>query len=191
MHNVTIDIINQAKLGDKMALTKIIEQTSPAIYRFSLNMLRSHEEASDVTQETYLKMLKHIMSYDAEYAFNTWLYRIARNCCIDKMRHKMRWKEKLLSSFEFEEKENPVELIAGNDIEHLDLLIQEERDVELDKYLKLLKPTYREVLVLFHFEDLGYQEISNVLNIPIGTVMNRIFRARQKLKELLTGVAFA
>ncbi len=135
-------------------------------------MLSNDEDASDATQETLVKILRNLGSYDPGRSFTTWAFGIARNTCIDEHRRRARrsWDE-------------PGDLLdpAPSPIA---LALETERSKMLLGALEELPEMYREILVLYHFEHLKYHEIAEVLEIPIGTVMNRIFRARKKLRSL-------
>lgn len=174
-----------AKAGQPEALTEIIQGISPGIYRFALRMTRSEEEARDVTQDTFLKMMKNLDRYDPTYPFTTWVYRIARNLCIDRSRHKSRWRFNFFKRQEEDDEEDPMADLPDTSATQLEQLLGRELGSSLEQALTKLKPNYREIVVLYHFEELSYQDIAQVLQIPIGTVMNRLFRARQQLRELL------
>ncbi|MFM7204082.1 MAG: RNA polymerase sigma factor [Myxococcota bacterium] len=178
--------VTLAQKGDPAALTALVQALSPGIFRFALRMARSEEEARDITQDTFLRMIKSLDRYDPAWSFSTWVYRIARNLCIDKARHKSRWRFRWPSrnTEELEEEDPMSELPDGKDSQ-LDRLLSLEVGETLEQALLKLKPNYREILVLYHFEELSYQDIAQVLGLPLGTVMNRIFRARQQLRELL------
>ncbi len=174
----------RARNGDPRALEAIVRQASPGIYRYVLSMVRSEEEARELTQETFLKAIKHLDRYDPRYSFMTWLYRIARNLCIDRARRLSHWRRQLPRAGD-EEDGDPIENEADPQDSQLDRLLAHEQRWILDQAMAQLKPNYREVLVLYHIEELSYQEIARVLGIPIGTVMNRIFRARKQLHKIL------
>lgn len=135
-------------------------------------MLSNDEDASDATQETLVKILRNLGSYDPARSFTTWAFGIARNTCIDEHRRRARraWDEpgELLDPA-------PAPVVAAIESEQARMLLGA---------LEELPELYREILVLYHFEHLKYHEIAEVLEIPIGTVMNRIFRARKKLRSL-------
>ncbi len=134
-------------------------------------MVRQPEDAAELTQEVMLRALRHLGGYDPARPFSTWIYAIARNACIDHLR-KHRARPGL-------DREVP-DRSAGPE----DRAAAAERARHLQAALDELPPLYREVLLLYHYEHLKYREIAEVLDIPIGTVMNRIFRARRKLRAL-------
>jgi RNA polymerase sigma-70 factor (ECF subfamily) len=134
-------------------------------------MLANDEDASDAAQETMVKVLRHLEQYDPTRSFTTWVFGIARNTCIDEHRRRAR------RSFD-----EPGDLVdpAPSPIARV---VEHERSGILLDALASLPEMYREILVLYHFEHLKYHEIAEVLDLPIGTVMNRIFRARKKLRS--------
>lgn len=142
------------------------------MYRFSLRMLRNDEDARDAAQDTLVKVLRNLDRYDTNRSFKTWVFGIARNTCIDEHRRRKRraW----------DEPGDVVDTAPSALVE----VTRAQRASRLRAALDRLPPMYREVLVLYHFEHLKYVEIAESLDLPLGTVMNRIFRARKKLRGL-------
>lgn len=134
-------------------------------------MLSQEQDALDATQDTLVKMLRHLGQFDDKRNFQSWVFGIARNRCIDEHRRRKR------RSFE-----EPGELVDQGP-SPVELTARAQRSSQLVEALHTLPPMYREVLVLYHFEHLKYGEIAETLDIPMGTVMNRIFRARRKLRD--------
>jgi RNA polymerase sigma-70 factor (ECF subfamily) len=135
-------------------------------------MLNNDEDARDAAQDTLVKVLRSLHQYDMNRKFSTWVFGIARNTCIDEHRKRKRRS--------YKEPTDVAEIAPTQ----LNTLSQKRRASVLTHALEDLPPMYREVLVLYHFEHLKYQEIADMLELPIGTVMNRIFRARKKLRTL-------
>lgn len=135
-------------------------------------MLKNDEDARDAAQETLVKVLRNLDQYDASRKFSTWVFGIARNTCIDEHRRRKRrvWDEPRDT---VDTGPTPLQVASTN-----------ERAERLSSALEGLPPMYREVLVLYHFEHLKYCEIAEALDLPMGTVMNRIFRARRKLRDI-------
>jgi RNA polymerase sigma-70 factor (ECF subfamily) len=135
-------------------------------------MLNNDEDARDAAQDTLVKVLRHLGQFDPKRKFSTWVFGIARNTCIDEHRRRKRraWDE-------------PRDIVDTSP-SPLTNVAQIRRASLLKGALADLPPMYREVLILYHFEHLKYQEIADILELPIGTVMNRIFRARKKLRVL-------
>jgi len=164
--------IAAARAGGSRAQAWLVRRWQAPVYRYVRRMMGTDEDARDVAQDTLVKMLRKIHQYDDRYAFSTWVFGIARNTSIDELRRRKRrsWEE------------------PGEVVDPAASPAQEasagERAVLLEAALERLPPMYREVLVLYHFEHLKYAEIAHTLDIPIGTVMNRIFRARRKLRGI-------
>jgi RNA polymerase sigma-70 factor (ECF subfamily) len=165
--------IRAAKAGDAGARTWIVERWTGPVYRFCRRMLTSDEDAGDATQETLVKVIRNLDRYDPERPFATWVFGIARNTCIDEHRRRKRrpW----------DEAGELVDVAAPSPMQHA---AQIQRAELLEGALAELPPMYREILVLYHFEHRKYTEIATILEVPLGTVMNRIFRARRKLRTL-------
>ncbi len=134
-------------------------------------MLGNEQDARDAAQDTLVKVLRNLDKFDVNRKFSTWVFQIARNTCIDEHRRRKRraWDEPPDIA-----DTGPTPLARASAAQRAELVTQ-----AMDK----LSPMYREVLVLYHFEHLKYVEIAEVLDIPLGTVMNRIFRARKKLRK--------
>ena len=162
--------IEAAVRGDEQARSFLAERYSPTIYRFAMRMLRNEQDACDATQDTVVKVLRNLHRYDDRWKFSTWVLSIARNTCIDEFRRRRRRS--------FEEPPDIADPRPGP----LEISSEGERAETLHRAMRRVPPMYREVLVLYHFEHRKYREIADMLDLPIGTVMNRIFRARQKLR---------
>lgn len=167
-------MILAARDGNPAATEWIVRRWTPPVYRFSRRMLSNDEDAHDAAQETLVKVLRNLDRYDPNRSFTTWVFGIARNTCIDEHRRRRRraWDEPKERDV-VETGPSPQQQAAAS-----------ERARILLAALEQLPPMYREVLILYHFEHLKYREIAETLDIPLGTVMNRIFRARQKLRTL-------
>lgn len=136
-------------------------------------MMGNEADARDAAQDTLVKAVRSLELFDLERPFSTWVYGIARNTCIDEFRRQRRraW-------------EAPAEVVdpAPSALHEVTAL---QRTEQVQRALNELPPMYREVLVLFHFEHRKYVEIAEILGVPLGTVMNRIFRARQKMRAAI------
>lgn len=165
--------IRAASAGDAAARTWIVERWTGPVYRFCRRMLTTDEDAGDATQETLVKVIRNLDRYDPTRPFATWVFGIARNTCIDEHRRRKRrpWDE----AGELVDVASPSPLQDAARIQRAELL---------EVALAELAPMYREILVLYHFEHRKYTEIATILEVPLGTVMNRIFRARRKLRTL-------
>ncbi len=165
--------IARAADGDEASRTWLVQKWTPVMYRYALRMLGDVEDASDAAQDILIKVLRALPTYDAQRSFPTWIFGIARNTCIDahrRRRHRVH---------------DELEDVADAGLSALGSAMQAQRAEHVHAALAKLPDAYREVLVLYHFEHLKYVEIAEVLGEPIGTTMNRIFRARQRMRSLL------
>jgi RNA polymerase sigma-70 factor (ECF subfamily) len=135
-------------------------------------MLANDQDARDAAQDTLVKVLKNLHRYDPNRRFSTWVFGIARNTCIDEHRRRKR-----------RAYDEPRDVVDTGETPHQHAA-RSQRAEHLNAALTELPPMYREVLVLYHFEHKKYSEISEILDLPMGTVMNRIFRARRKLRVI-------
>ena len=164
--------VRRAQAGDAGSRAWLATHFSPVAYRVALRFVDA-DEARDLAQDALVKVLVKLDTYDSQWNFKTWVSTITRNTCIDWLRRRRR-----LSAYE----PGPVRCSQPLPDE---VLADTETKETVRAALDALPPMYREVLVLHHFQDLKYREIADTLNVPIGTVMNRIFRARKKMARTI------
>ncbi len=177
-------LIKRALAGDQKAYTSLVERHRAAIFHIINKIVRNNEGANDLVQETFMKAFANLASYRSEYRFSTWLYKIAANASIDFLRKR---RIKALSL------DRPVQTEDGTiEIEVPDYsyhpereLVRKEQRNTIEEAIQSLPDKYREVIVYRHKEDKSYDEIADLLDIPVGTVKARIFRARELLKKKL------
>jgi RNA polymerase sigma factor (sigma-70 family) len=177
-------LITSALSGDQEAYRTLMNRHRPAIFHIVFKIVRDQEATADLVQETFMKAFSALATYRAEYKFSTWLYRIGANCAIDYLRKR---KIKTLSL------DAPAETVDGKiEIEISDNSYNPERDLEerekrisINEAIDSLPDKYRLVIIYRHKDNKSYEEIAEVLNIPLGTVKARIFRARELLKKKL------
>ncbi len=162
--------IQDAISGDPEARDWLVEHFSATVLRFTIHMMGNEQDARDATQEPMVKVLRNLHRYNDSWRFSTWIIAIARNTCIDEFRRRRR------RSY------GEAPDVADTAPSPLELSSQQQRARRLHQALEMIPSLYREVLILYHFEHRTYKEISAMLEIPIGTVMNRIFRARRRLR---------
>jgi RNA polymerase sigma factor (sigma-70 family) len=179
------EIIRRAIEGDQRSCAEIVQRYRPQIFNLIVRMVRTREEAEDLVQETFIKAFHSLPSFNAEYAFSTWLYKIAVNNCIDYFRKKRLKTTSIDTPIAAKDgdltREFPDEQAKGPDSG----LIEEEHKNYIQAAIDSLPVKYREAIVLRHVNDKSYEEISEELGVPIGTVKVRIFRAREMLKKKL------
>ena len=179
------DLVLAAKRGDRKAFQVLAERHYGRIYRMLLALTHREEEAQDLAQETFVRAMQHIGSFQMTSNFYTWLYRIAHNAFVDRYRqHRGRGEER--------EYEDRLRLQPALGAETDSRPQEPSRAVEARERLEVvrqamagLKPEHREILVLREVEGLSYEEIAATLDLKMGTVMSRLFHARMRLREAL------
>jgi RNA polymerase sigma-70 factor (ECF subfamily) len=169
------EIIDRVLSGDDGAYGHLVKRYQRAVYSVARRYLRSHPAADDIAQETFLRAYSSLKGYDRRFRFYTWLIRITINLCHDTARREGRY-----LPLDGEREEAP-----GNPLE---TLVQEDACRRIRKEIAELPPDQREVILLRADRELSYQEIGQVLGIPAGTVMSRLFRGRQTLARRLKGI---
>jgi len=176
----------QSKSG-QLAFRQLTERHQNAIYHIIFKIVRNTDTAKDLVQDTFMKAFASLASYRSEYRFSTWLYKIAANCAIDNLRKKRIYALSL--DQELDTGEGKVEFeVADNSYNPEKDLIRKQQRLNISEAIASLPPKYREVIIYRHKDDKSYEEIADLLNIPVGTVKARIFRARELLKKMLKGI---
>lgn len=177
----TAELIQKALENDQQAYSEIVNRFRAQIFNFVLGMVRNRAEAEDLTQESFIKAFRALDTFNSEYAFSTWLYKIAANNCIDHFRKKKLVTYSLdapIAAKDGDIKRDFPDKAQGPE----GGLISQERSLQINKAIDSLPEKYRIAILLRHKHDKSYEEISEQLEIPLGTVKVRIFRAREMLK---------
>lgn len=179
-------IIRSVLRGDLDAFAALVKRHESAIVNYIYWIVLNEQDAMDVSQEVFLKVYLSLDKYNPEFKFSTWLYAIAKNAAIDFLRRSNTgWMVELDAQPEEQSRSEPIQLADTKVVSAEEVLFQKELGKKVEAALNGLPLQYREVLVLRHLEDLSYEEISGLLKLPLGTVKNRLFRARDFLKERL------
>jgi RNA polymerase sigma-70 factor, ECF subfamily len=172
--------IEMCQAGNKAAYGYLVEQYKERAYYSALGIVRSHDAALDLSQDAFVRAYRHINRFDTTKRFFTWYYQILRNLCLNFIRDKKRHAR----SFS-EVDENQIKRMPDEHEDASALVEQNELKEALWAAMHDLKPKEREIITLKDFQDLSYREIADILDIPIGTVMSRLFNARKALKAKL------
>jgi len=183
-NNEEMELVEKAKRGDIRAFERLIMLTSGKIYNLGLKLLRNKEDASDLMQETYIKAYEHLGSFKGNSAFSTWLYRIATNLALMKMRKD---KNKKVSVGQLRETSTPsierdIPDWTHNPVNHFKK--QEMKDL-LNKAIESLPSKYKSVFVLHDIEGFPIEEVADMLSISVPAVKTRSHRSRLYLREKL------
>lgn len=177
-------LINEALKGDQKAFARLMVKYKDSIYYMLLKMVKNKSDAEDLTLEAFGKAFANLGFYSPDYAFSTWLYRIATNNCIDFLRKQKGVHFSLDQNLEQELEGNGFRL-KSNILNPEEKLIQKQRGWNLQNYINKLKPRYRNLIDLRYFKELSYEEIAKELDLPLGTVKVQLFRARNMLYALI------
>lgn len=171
--------------GDQKAYAELMERYRDSVYFMLLKMINNKDDADDLTIEAFGKAFHRLHQYTPSFAFSTWLFKIASNNCIDFIR------KKKMNTFSLDK---PFENDEGGEMSidvKADVLDPEEKVMKKEKIklmrdvVEKLKPRYRNLIELRYFDELSYEEISDKLELPIGTVKAQLFRAREFLYNFL------
>jgi RNA polymerase sigma factor (sigma-70 family) len=178
------EIIKQALRGDQAAYQKLMRKYHDAIHMLIYRMVREKAEVEDLTQEAFIKAFASLGNFNNEYAFSTWLYKIATNNCIDYIRKKKLQPFSLDKPVVSDEDQYTFE-VPDTSYEADKPIIERQRAKLLDEAIDALPEKYRRVIILRHKEERDYREIAGILRLPLGTVKAHLFRARELLKKYL------
>ena len=177
-------LVEEALGGDQKAFAVLVNRHKEAIYHVIFRIIKDREEAKDLVQETFVKVFNSLSSYRPEFRFTTWLYKIAANCSIDYLRKKKIQTLSLDEKIQTKYGELSFEVVDWSYNPEIELSAK-QKGFSIDQAIKSLPKKYREVIVYRHQNDKSYQEIAEILKIPVGTVKARIFRGRELLKKKL------
>jgi RNA polymerase sigma-70 factor (ECF subfamily) len=180
----TNQLIEEAQAGDQAAYTELVKRFEPQVLAVCLKMVHNHETARDLTQETFVKAFGALDSFDRSFTFSTWLYKIARNTCIDHFRRCKLETYSLDAPLRTRDGQMERDFPSSTHTPERYLLLK-ERGRLITEAIESLPNKYREVIKLRHTQELPYEEIADILNVPLGTVKARLFRARELLKKRL------
>ena len=176
-------LVQQATRGDQKAYAELMGRYRDAIYYMLLKMVNNASDAEDLTIEAFGKAFKNIQQYTPNYAFSTWLFKIATNNCIDFIRKKKATTVSL-DQHDDDPDKAPTDIMAPN-LDPEEEMIKDQKQKMLRSIVMKLKPRYRKLIELRYFSELSYEEISEELELPIGTVKAQLFRARELLFQIL------
>lgn len=173
--------------GDEAAFKELVRRYQNQITNYVYRMVDDYDRAVDLAQETFLRVYTSAERYQATYSFSTYIYRIAHNLAISELRQRKRRKLMQFPMF-FSDKDNDeveIEIEDQRQVLADDSMIAAEQREAVSKAIASLPEKYRAALVLCDIEEKSYEEISEVLDLPVGTVKSRINRARNLLKDKL------
>ncbi len=173
-------LVAASKNGDQDAFAQLVQRYQRRVFNLVYRMLRQYEEATEITQETFLAAWQGLPAFRGDARFPTWLYRIAYNCSLKQL--ELRKRDRALQvALEAEQ----VLEDANNENRANAEIDARDRQALIQEHLSHLPAKYRIVLILRHLQDMTYEEMAEILTMPIGTIKTHLFRARNLLKERL------
>jgi RNA polymerase sigma-70 factor (ECF subfamily) len=169
-------LVIASKAGDQDAFALLVQRHQRRVFNLVYRMLQQYEEANEVTQETFFAAWQGLSSFRGDARFSTWLHRIAYNCALKQIEQRNR-DTALQMAIQAEAVDNDERVGAELEIHDRQALVRE--------HISTLPAKYRVVLVLRHLQDMTYEEMAEILTMPIGTIKTHLFRARNLLKERL------
>lgn len=177
-------LVKNAIGGSEKAYAKLVNKYERALHFYIMKMIKDRNKVEDLVQEVFVKAFDNLHSYNTNYAFSTWLYRIATNHTIDYLRKK---KLKTLSIDEpVPSRDGEMEMQLPDEDAQTDRgIIRSQRQQMVHRAIESLPEKYRDVIKLRHMQEKSYQEIATILDLPLGTVKAHIYRAREMLYKSL------
>ncbi|WP_409343382.1 RNA polymerase sigma factor SigW [Paenibacillus sp. MBLB4367] len=184
MNYVETRLAKLSRNGDRRAFAELVDMYKDKLYHLAYRMLSQAHEAEDIVQETFLRVYTNLERYDENQKFSTWIYRIATNLCIDRLR-----KRKANYSLDAEmpdgEGSDWYSLLPSDEATPESELILSETQHNIRKAIDSLPEKYKSVVILRYLHDMSLQEIGDVLDMPVTTVKTRVHRGREFLRKKL------
>jgi RNA polymerase sigma-70 factor (ECF subfamily) len=182
------DVVLEARAGRQAAYRELVRRYERPIFSLIYRMVRNREQAEDLSQETFVKALNAIESYRPEYKFSSWIFKISNNAAIDHLRRR----ELDTLSLEGSPHAATPDAIEATALQigdrgetPLDVVEAKELGGEIEEAIARLRPEYRQCILLRHVDGRAYEEIAEILDLPLGTVKTYIHRARNELRQHL------
>jgi len=177
-------LVEAALTGEEKAFAKLMSRYKDAIYFMLLKMVNNKNDAEDLTIEAFGKAFKNLHQYSPNYAFSTWLFKIATNNCIDFLRKRRGVYVSIENNQENGDNDSPIKL-RSTEPDPEEKLIRIQKAILMRRIVHRLKPRYRILVELRYFREFSYEEIAKELNLPLGTVKAQLFRAREMLFKMI------
>ena len=174
--------IERCKSGDREAFGTIVQKYMKPAYYVALGYVGTPDDALDISQDAFVNAFRHIKRFDSSKKFFPWFYSILKNLCMNHLTRVRRRREDSIDAMAEEEGEVRIPLETASPEQDA---ARREMGRKIGTALLQLRPKEREIIILQHFQDYSYQEIADLLGIPIGTVMSRLYSARRALRKEL------
>ena len=174
------ELVATAVNGIDGSFEELVRRYQRPISAYVYRMVGNYESALDLTQEIFIKVYNSLTRYREEFKFSTWIYKIAHNAAVDHLRRNSGREQSLVMGREEEQFDLPLDSGCLSPEQESE---KKERRCEIESVIRALPANYRELVILRHSQDLSYDEIVEVTGLPLGTVKNRLFRAREMMRQ--------
>lgn len=178
-------LVQQAQLGDQHAFAELLARYWDSVFFMLLKMVHNKDDAEDLTIEAFGKAFKNLHGYEPDFAFSTWLFKIANNNAIDYLRRQHNKTISIDSQGRDADEDNPVQLQSDSLDPEEEMILKQKAEL-MKTIVSKLKPRYNRLVQLRYFEEYSYEEIAETLNLPLGTVKAQLFRAKELLYHIIT-----
>ncbi|MBP6532278.1 MAG: sigma-70 family RNA polymerase sigma factor [Bacteroidia bacterium] len=178
-------LVQLAVKGDQKAYAELMQRYKDSIYFMLLKMVNNRDDADDLTIEAFGKAFKNLHQYTPDFAFSTWLFKIATNNCIDFIRRKRKFTFSIDKGMENDSGQEMQFEIKSPMLDPEEKMIKKQKAILMRDVVEKLKPRYKRLVELRYFQERSYEEIADELKLPLGTVKAQLFRAREFLYQIL------
>lgn len=179
------ELVRAALAGREDVFAELARRYQRPIAGYVYRLVGDYDTALDLTQEVFIKVYNSLERYRSEFKFSTWIYRIAHNAAVDHLRRQPARFAAELEQVGLDGADRYERPLASDALTPEQQSERAERRAEIEEVVQNLAPAYRELIVLRHGHDLNYDEIAEITGLPLGTVKNRLFRAREVLRQQL------
>lgn len=176
--------VERAKAGDQKAYAELMQRYKDSIYFMVLKMVNNKDDAMDITVTTFAKAFENLEKYRPDFAFSTWLFRIATNGSIDFIRKK-KIQTTSIDAYKDSDGEDKIFEIRSDVLNPEESSIKKQQTEQLKEIIDRLPNRYKTLIILRYFDELSYEEIAQQLDLPLGTVKAQLFRGRDLLSNIL------
>ncbi|RJX39199.1 RNA polymerase sigma factor SigW [Paenibacillus pinisoli] len=170
--------------GDQQAFAELVDLYQDKLFHMAYRMLNNRQEAEDVVQDTFLRVYKNLERFDETLKFSTWIYRIATNLCIDRLRKRKPTYSLDAESQEYDGLDGYSMIPSDNRTPESELILSDTQRI-IHQAMESLPPKYKSVMMLRYIQDLSLQEVGDILDMPVTTIKTRVHRGREFLRKKL------
>jgi RNA polymerase sigma-70 factor (ECF subfamily) len=182
---IDFKLVQLAVKGDQKSYAELMSRYKDSIYFMLLKMVNNRDDADDLTIEAFGKAFKNLHQYTPDFAFSTWLFKIATNNCIDFIRRKRKFTFSIDKNMENDSGQEMQFEIKSPLLDPEEKMIKKQKAILMRDVVEKLKPRYKRLVELRYFQERSYEEIADELKLPLGTVKAQLFRAREFLYQIL------